>query len=265
MNTILAFVRRDAKIALSYQLSFWLPWLSIIVSVAGFNFVSKLVTPSPALGVHGRVSTYFTYVIVNVTFTVLLSSALQSFAGIIRRDQLAGTLEPILVTAPDIPLVMIASGVWSLTIAGLQVAVYVASAFAFGLQLDKVNVLSIVVFAILGIACMGAIGLIAAALVIAYKQPPPANVLVGGAASMLAGVLFPTSLLPWPLQIVSWCLPLTHALAGMRGGIAGIGLGALASDAWWLCGATVLLVPLALFVIGRAIDHARRDGTLAYY
>jgi ABC-type multidrug transport system permease subunit len=101
--------------------------------------------------------------------------------------------------------------------------------------------------------------------VIAYKQPPPANILVGGAASMLSGVLFPTTLLPWPLQIVSWCLPLTHALAGMRGGVAGVGLGALAADALWLCGATALLVPLALFAIGRAIDHARRDGTLAYY
>ncbi|GAC1408437.1 MAG: hypothetical protein NVSMB64_16680 [Candidatus Velthaea sp.] len=262
---MLAFFFRDAKIALSYPMSFWLPWVSIVIGVAGFQFVSQLVTPSATLGVHGRVSSYFAYVVVNVTFTVLLSSALQSFAGIVRRDQLAGTLEPILVAAPSVPLVIVSSGFWSLTIGGLQAVLYVVTASLFGLRLEAANALSIAVFVLLGMACMGALGLIAAAAVIAYKQPPPSNFLIGGAASMLAGVLFPTSLLPWPLQMVSWCLPLTHALAGMRGAVAGVGLRALAPDALWLAGATAILVPMSLFMLTRAIDHAQRDGTLAYY
>lgn len=265
MNTLLAFFRRDATIAFSYPLSFWLPWVSIVISVAGFHFVSQLVTPSAALGAHGRVSSYFTYVIVNLTFTVLLSSALQSFAEIIRRDQLNGTLEPILVAAPNIPLVIVASGSWSLLISALQVVLYVLTAALFGLLLGEANVITIVVFAVLGVGCMGSIGLIAAALVIAYKQQPPSNFLIGGAASMLAGMLFPVTLLPWPLQIVAWCLPLTHALAGMRGGIAGLTLQMLMPDALWLAIATALLIPISLLMVSRAIDHAKRDGTLAYY
>lgn len=265
MNTLLGFFRRDAKIALSYPMSFWLPWISIVISVAGFHFVSELVTPSAKLGVHGRVSSYFTYVIVNVTFTVLLSSALQSFAGIVRRDQVAGTIEPILVAAPSVPLVIVASGCWSLTISALQAGLYIVTAYLFGLSLGQADTLTIAVFAVLGMACMAALGLIAAAAVIAYKQAPPSNFLVGGAASMLAGVLFPAALLPWPLQIVSWCLPLTHALAGMRGGVAGASLVALAPDALWLVGATVILVPLSLMMLTHAIDRAQRNGTLAYY
>jgi ABC-type multidrug transport system permease subunit len=265
LNTALAFFRRDAKIALSYPLGFWLSWISIVISVGGFHFVSQLVTPSAKLGTHGHVSSYFTYVIVNLTFTVLLSSALQCFPDIIRRDQLNGTLEPILVAAPHIPRVIVASGFWSLFISGLQVVLYLVTASFLGLRLDETNLLTILVFALLGVGCMGALGLMAAAAVIAYKQQPPSNILIGGAAAMLAGVIFPTSLLPWPLQIVSWCLPITHALAGMRGGVAGLGLFAVASDAIWLVVATVVLVPISFYMLTHAIDQAKRDGTLAYY
>jgi ABC-type multidrug transport system permease subunit len=264
LNTALAFFRRDAKIALSYPLGFWLSWISIVISVAGFHFVSQLVTPSAKLGTHGHVSSYFTYVIVNVTFTVLLSSSLQCFADIIRRDQVSGTLEPLLVAAPHIPRVIVASGCWSLFISGLQVMLYVLTASFFGLRLGETNIVTILVFALLGVGCMSALGLMTAAAVIAYKQQPPSNFLIGGAAAMLAGMLFPTTLLPWPLQIVSWCLPLTHALAGMRGGIAGLGLHALA-DALWLAAATAVCAPLSLFMLTRALDQAKRHGTLAYY
>jgi hypothetical protein len=178
LSTALAFFRRDAKIALSYPLGFWLSWVSIMISVAGFHFVSQLVAPSAKLGANGHVSSYFTYVVVNVAFTVLLSCALQCFADIIRRDQLSGTLEPLLVGAPRVPNVMVASGCSSLFISALQVALYIATALFFGLRLDHANLLTIIVFALLGVACMGALGLMAAAAVIAYKQQPPSNFLI---------------------------------------------------------------------------------------
>ena len=64
---------------------------------------------------------------------------------------------------------------------------------------------------------------------------------------MLAVMLSPTSLLPWPLQIVSWCLPLTDALAGVRGGVSGLGLNALEPDAIGLAVTTSTLgVAIAL-------------------
>lgn len=265
MTTALAFFRRDARIALSYPLGFWLPWISIVISVVGFHFVSQLVTPSAALGEHGQVSSYFPYVIVNVTFSVLLSSALQAFASIVRRDQITGTLEPILAVAPGVSGVIAASGIWTLTISALQVALYLVTASLLGLRLGGANLLCVVTFSVLGTACMATLGLIAAAAVIAFKQAPPSNFLIGGAASMLAGVLFPTTLLPWPLQIVAWCLPLTHALAGMRAGVAGLGVSAVAGDAAWLAVATLLLIPIAIFMLTAAIERAQRDGTLAYY
>lgn len=265
MSAVLAVVRRDAKLALSYPLSFWLPWLSIVISVTGFSYVSKLVTPSQTLGIHGKTATYFTYVIVNLAFTVLLSNALQSFASMVRRDQLTGTLEQILVSATTVPVIAFSSGLWSLTLSALQVLEYLGLGWLFGLDLAGMNLPALCLFLCLGVACMASLGLIAAAVVITYKQVPPSGFLVGGAASMLAGVLFPVALLPEPLRIISWCLPLTHALAGLRGATSGADLGALAVDAIWLAAATVILIPVALLSLRWLVERARRDGTLAFY
>ena len=265
MSTALAVLRRDAKLALSYPLTFWLPWISIAISVTAFSFVSKLVAPSQTLGVHGKTATYFTYVIVNMAFTVLLSSALQSFANTVRRDQLAGTLESILVSAATVPTIAVSSGLWSLTISALQVVLYLGLGWLFGLDLRHMNLPALCVFLSLGVACMASLGLIAAAVVIAYKQAPPSGFLVGGAASMLAGVLFPVTLLPEPLRVMSWFLPLTHALAGMRGAMSGAGLADLAGDAVWLAVVTAILLPVALLTLRWLIERAREDGTLAFY
>jgi ABC-2 type transport system permease protein len=109
------------------------------------------------------------------------------------------------------------------------------------------------------------VGVMSAGIVIYSKTEPPSGLIVGGVASLLAGVLFPVALLPAPLQAVSWLLPITHALAGMRGAIAGGHFAALAGDALWLAVATVILLPLALFGFAYAINRARTDGTLAAY
>jgi ABC-2 type transport system permease protein len=265
MSVALAFLRRDFKIAFSYPAGFWLPWLSIITSVVGFYFVSKLVSPTQSLGVQGRVTTYFSYVVVNVAFSVLLSSALLSFAGIIRRDQTTGTLESILIYTPNLPYIIFCSGLWTLGLAGLQAAAYLVAGLALGLDLRHINVVSLGVFMLLGMGCMAALGMMAAAAVILYKQTPPSGFLVGGAASMLAGVMFPVALMPAPLQAISWCLPLTHALAGMRGAMSGATVTDLFADAIWLLVVTALLIPISVHVLERAIDRAKLEGTLAYY
>jgi ABC-2 type transport system permease protein len=242
-----------------------MPWVSIVVTVAGFAFVSKLVTPSRALGTNGKTADYFTYVIVNLAFTVLLSGALQSFASMIRRDQLTGTLESILVSATPVQVIAVTSGLWTLTMSVLQVLFYLGLGTFFGLDLPHTNLGALTLFLALSVACMASLGLIASAVVIAYKQAPPSGMLVGGAASLLAGVLFPVTLLPLPLRVVSWFLPLTHALAGIRGAMSGAALVDLAGDAIWLAGATAALIPLALLLLRVLIERAKRDGSLAFY
>jgi ABC-2 type transport system permease protein len=263
-NKVRATFLRDARLMFSYRLAFVLEWFAIVASVAGLWFVSKLVPSSAAFG-SGHTATYFEYAVVNVAFVTLQTAALQSFENSIRNEQVYGTLEAVLATPTSVSLVVLAAGAWAFTLAFIQVALSLAMAGLFGLDFGHVNIGSLVVFLILAIAATVPLGVIGAATIVRFKQGTPTQVVLGRASSVLAGVLFPVSLLPLWLQGASWMLPLTHALNGIRGAFQGATLRDLWPDMIWLTVATVVLLPVSLFVFRGAVARAKFDGTLGQY
>ncbi len=257
---------RDALLALRQPMGLVMRQISPAIGIAGFYFVARLVDPHRALSLDGRHAGYFAYVSVNVSFLLLQAGALQAFAQTLRYDQLVGALEPVFSVPLPAGVLVAGYGAWPLLVSVAQVAVCLAAAsYLMGLDLHATDPLSLLTFAVLSTATMAAIGIFGAAGVIAFKAVPPTNSFVGGAASLLAGTLFPTHLFPPALQFVSWCLPLTHALRGLRGAVAGESVAAVLGDALWLAVAAALLLPLSLVVLDRAVARARNDGTLAHY
>jgi ABC-2 type transport system permease protein len=265
MHKITAFLMRDARLALSYQFTFWMQFASVFTTVAGFYYMATLVHPSAKLGVNGKPLDYFTYVVVNLAFTLLMTAALQAFSQTLRRDQVAGTLEAIFVTPTSIWLIAVASGAWPLLLGILQTLTYFAVAFLFGLRFTNVDVVTLLLFLILGMTCMASLGILGGAVVVRYKQTPPSTFLVGSAAALLTGVLFPVSILPRGLQAVSWLLPMTHALNGFRAAMIGAAPSAVFNDLLWLAAASLLLAPFSLVVFARTYAATVREATLAYY
>ncbi len=265
MHVLLAFVTRDIRLALSYPMSLVMPFVSIVITVAGFAYMARLVNPAAPLQSSGHQVGYFTYVVINLAFMLLLTSALQSVAQSLRRDQYAGTLEAMFATRIHYGFITVGSGLWPMLLGIVQVAFYFLIAGLFGLRLHDVNIGALALFTLLGVACMSALGIVAAAVVIRFKQSPPSALFVGGGAVLLTGVLFPIRLLPVPLQIVSWLLPMTHALNGFRAAMLGESLSLVAPDLIWLAVATALLLPVSALVFTRWIEQAKFDGTLAAY
>lgn len=261
-----AIVARDVRLSVLYPLNFWLPWISIAVTVLGFWFVSKMIPASAHLGFGGSHGGYFDYVVVNVAFFSLQATALQSFSDAIRRDQLRGTLEAMLVTPTPLPLLVLASGIWPFAITLAQIAWYFFLAMAvFGMRLWHANIAMTCLFLALIITSSVPFGVFGAAAIMRFKQGGPTNFLVGGAASLLSGVLFPIALFPPPLQWASWMLPITHGLAGVRASLHGAGWDTVRGDALWLALASAILLPISLIAFAKAVRRAKFDGTLAEY
>jgi ABC-type multidrug transport system permease subunit len=82
---------------------------------------------------------------------------------------------------------------------------------------------------------------------------------------LFAGVYVPVTSLPPALQAIGWCLPITHALNGLRAAVAGQSVMQVSSDLFWLSIATMVLLPLSLLVFNHAVKLAKIDGTLAGY
>ena len=260
-----AIVQRDARLQYAYVLSFWLGWAGIVGQALTFYFISKLVGPSAAFGVNGRVVPYFDYVAVNLAFVRFQAAALGSFQRSVRGEQLMGTLEAILSTPTSLSLLVVSSGVWPALLTATQVALFLAVAWGLGLDLRHVELITLAVFLALTVLATTPIGILAAAAIMALKQEPPTGFLVGGIASLLGGVLFPIDKLPPALQKLSWCLPVTHSLAGIRAAFGGASLTATAGEALWLAVAAAVLLPLSLALFARAVRRAKHDGTLGEY
>jgi ABC-2 type transport system permease protein len=262
-----AIYKRDRRLALSYDMAFIIQWLQIIIQIISFFFIATLI---PRKGIHfGLVGSidYFSYVVVNLAFARFQLTALQSFQTAIRGDQMLGTLEVVMATPTTLPTIVLSTGLWGFTLTLMQVLVALGTGMLLGLHLS-VNFLTTLVFVVLTIACMSPLGVMAASTIMTFKQNAPTQFVAGSAASLLGGVLYPVSKLPLWLQKVSWCLPITHSLEGIRAGLlenVPLSNPVVAGDAWWLLAATAILMPLSLYIFARSVSLARRDGTLGHY
>jgi ABC-2 type transport system permease protein len=256
---------RDARIALAYPMSFCSSWISLLGAAVTFYFISKLVGPSSAFGIGGRVVPYFDYVALNLAFVRFQNVAIHSYQQAMRGAQMLGTVEAMLVTPTGLPLLVLSSGLWAFALTIAQIVFFLGAAALLGLNLSHVDVAATVAFLILTVLAMSPIGVLSAASIMTFKQEAPTALLVGGAASLLGGVLFPVSRLPSALQALSWLLPLTHSLNGLRGAVEGATFWQLRGDALWLSCLTLALLPISLYVFARAVRRAKIDGTLGDY
>jgi ABC-2 type transport system permease protein len=263
-----AIYKRDSRIAFSYDLAFIVQWMQIVVQVIGFYFMGKL-----GLGRGGHIAALtggdiFTYWLINLGFARFQLTAVQAFQTAMRGDQMLGTLECVLVTPTGLPTVVLSTGLWGFTLTAMQCLLYVILGALLGVNFLHTNLLTTLVFVLLTIGCMSPLGVMAAATIMTFKQNAPTQFVAGSAANLLGGVLFPVAMLPHWLQLISWCLPITHSLEGIRLAVvrgASLADPTVAQDALWLLVATAILMPISLLVFRRAVELARRDGTLGHY
>jgi ABC-2 type transport system permease protein len=253
---------RDARLAVSYRLSFALQWLGVAAGAVTLWFTGRLVAPSAEFGPSG---TYFAYALVNVAFLQLESAALTGCERVIRNDQVYGTLETILATPTSLAVVAIGSTAWAFAFAFIQIACYLGFGALLGLRLEHVQPLVLGAFVLLAVGATVPLGIASAATVMVFKQGAPLQFLFARLTPILAGVLFPIALLPGWLQGVSWFLPMTHVLGGIRGAVNGVPFAQLLPDAVWLAAAACALLPIALVAFRVAVARAKFDGTLGHY
>jgi ABC-2 type transport system permease protein len=110
------------------------------------------------------------------------------------------------------------------------------------------------------------VGILASALVLAFRTTGPLPGLVLSVSGLLGGVYFPPDVVPSWLRWVSWFVPLTYGLRSIRRSLlGGAPLSASAFDLAVLAVAIVVLMTVSLAAFGWALRYAKRVGTLAQY
>jgi ABC-2 type transport system permease protein len=254
---------KDLKVDASYRLSFIVGHATVVFSVVVFYFVSRVVSPGGAVGAPDE---YFRFLVVGLAVGALIEQTVRAAIDAARRDQVQGTLEAI-ASLPVGPLALGAGWVLYPTLdCVLSIAIMVCAALPLGLWGADPSVGPLVVAVVLTVVLFCGLGLIGAALVVAFQQGAGALTLGLSALAVISGGLFPTTVMPEWLQAIASVSPLKHALDAVRAtGVDGAGFAEAGGSLLALAAFAVVVVPAGAAALSAGLVFARRRGTLGKY
>lgn len=264
---VLAFVKRDILIQMSYRLFFFLQFLGIFFSVLTFYFIAKMIGDATIPYLESYGGDYFSFVLIGIAFESYLRIGLSSFSESIRSEQMMGTLEAMLVTPTKVDTIIISSSLWTYIFATFRILIYIVlGVFLFGVNMDNANIFATIIILILTIIYLSSLGIISASFIMIFKKGDPINWVFVSVSALFGGVFYPITVLPFWLQIFSYLLPITYSLRGMRHALLqGYSLWALSPDILALVVFSIMLLPLSILCFRSAVRKAQMEGSLAKY
>ena len=263
----LAFLWRDFINEASYKFAFFLQFVGILVSIITYFFLSKLLGDIgvPYLKPYG--GNYFSFILIGVAFFSYLRISIDGISKSIREGQMLGTLEALLVTQTGIPTIIISSSLYSFIFASFKVAVYLLlGVFVFGVNMGNANFAGALLILFLTIISFSSFGIISASFVMVLKRGDPISSIFTSVSGILGGLYYPVSILPGWLQKMSYLLPVTYSLEGMRLALLqGYSLRELMPNIVALLLFSTIMLSLSIFIFGYAVKKAKIDGTLTQY
>lgn len=260
LSPVLAFVRRDFQIALSYRAPFLFDVLGAFFVVFEYYFLAKIVPGTSTTG------DYFGFVVTGVVVTIFLVSGASVIATNVRQEQVQGTLEGILSAGLRLSTLSFGLSAYPMIAGAIRAALYALLATTLGARVPGANWGLAVVAMTIGSVSFVALGLMTVGLVLVFRQAAGAVGWLLGVATLLAGVVFPLDLLPGWLRFLSGLSAATWTLQTTRN--------ALLEGASWTSesGPLLLLMVMAVAYAGLAsvalsfgLRHAQRNGSLSQY
>lgn len=258
-----AFLRVDFIEELNYPVSALMHVVGAIAPLIPFFFISELVGDSPRVG-----GDYLTFTVVGLGATTMMTVGVMGYGGRLQDALQRGTLETFLIEPVRWTTLPVAMNQWH-ALLGLFMSLLV---FGFGVllgaNLETSELGLVMVIAILGVISAATIGIISAAVLLLTLKSAVVIRIYTLASSILAGSLFSIDQLPGWLKPLSYLLPHTYVINGMRS--------ALMSDPGTfnlrpttailaLLTFNIIVLPMALFLFGRTLSLSRRIGGLGAY
>jgi ABC-2 type transport system permease protein len=267
MSKLLAFIKRDFLVRISYRLNLLLSLVGVFGSVLMFYFIGKTFsgTMSPYLQRYG--GDYFPYVLVGIAVSNFVTVGLSALSSQVRSAQVEGTLEALLTTPTSIYTVLIGNSLWNFLSALTSAAALIAAGFLLArIGVAALQATAALLILLLTFLAFLSIGMLSASFVIVFKRGDPIAYLFGWSSFLFGSVLFPVEVLPSPLPQLSKLLPITHAAKAIRELLlARASPQAVLPSVLNLCLFIAIAGPAGVLFFRFAVYRARRDGSLVQY
>jgi len=264
---LLAFLKKDFLITLSYRFAVLLHFFGMFVWLFMFYFIGQTFTGSISPHLERYGGSYFAYVLVGIAVSSFVSVGLESFAEEVRGAQVEGTLEALLSTPTSIYTILVGNSLWSFAVSLVVSILFLAGGCLFlGLQILPLNAAAALVVLATTFLAFLAIGMLSAGFIMIFKQGNPVGALFGTSSYFLGGVLFPVEVLPEPFQWAAAFLPTTHAVKALRELLlAQVAVAEILPILGNLGLFVAVTAPVGIAFFRYAVRRAKRDGSLTQY
>jgi ABC-2 type transport system permease protein len=267
MGRLSAFARRDLLTAWSYRTAFISDVFSLGFQIVLFYFLGRLVDPATLPQYGGRPTTYLEFAAVGIVLGAFMGLGMSKTSTALRQEQLAGTLESLLMTPVRPWVIQLGMASYDLLYVPLRTALFLgALAVTLNVSFELAGVPAALLLLVVFIPFVWGLGMIGAAAILTFKRGGGLVGIVATAISITSGAYFPLALLPGWIRPVAEANPVGLAFEGTRQALLG---GAGVDEVLWDVGVITLWAILAL-VVGQlagtlALARERRRGTLIIY
>jgi ABC-2 type transport system permease protein len=266
VKKILAFMRASWLNASSYRVSMVLSLVGIVGTVVPVYFIAKALQPLMSDAIRGEGSQYFAFLLVGSAAFLFIPLAVKALPTTLTASITSGTMEAVVGTATSMPVMLMGMMGYSFAWLLVRVGLMLAAGWVLGATIDWVQLPFAMLLLFLIILAYVPIGLIAAAMYLAFRTAGPLPSAVIVVSSLLGGVYYPTHVVPSWLENISAAIPLTYGLRALRQVLLeGASLASVRSDVGILLLMTAVLFAGAIWIFSAAMNYARRTGSLSYY
>lgn len=254
------------RTALSYRVRFVMSLFSIVVMIVPLYFVSRALQPvmAPVIvteGVH-----YFAFVTLGLFATNVVQSSLTAFPDSVRADLNSGFFEAVVSTPTGAGAVAVGLSGYSILRNTLRGAILVLAGAVLGINLVWSRLPEAFIIVILIVLAHFGIGLIAGALVIAFRTHGAIPQVVLLLSGLLGGVYYPTSVIPSWIERMSDAVPLAYGLRALRHTLLdGQGIQMVLDDLSILLTFATVLLATGAMAYRASLHYARQAGSLSQY
>jgi ABC-2 type transport system permease protein len=262
-----AFVRRDFLVAWSYRLAFASEWASLVLQAFMFYFVGLMVDETVLPEYGGSPATYMEFVAVGIALGTFMQLALSRVATGIRNEQVAGTLESLLMTPTASATIQVGTVVYDLIYIPVRTVVFlVLVAVGFGLHFEADGLLPAAAVLLAFIPFVWGIGIATAGGILTYRGATAFTGFGLTVLTLFSGAYFPLTLLPDWVERLAAVNPVAIAIEGMRQPLlGGTGWSETAVDVLTLLPFAVASLAVGITVFRLALRRERRRGSLGLY
>ena len=252
--------------AKSYRLALFLQVAGIIVMAVPTFFVARALQPTMAGAISAEADQYFAFVLVGTVALLLTAAGMTTLQSTIASGISTGYFEALLMTRSPLPSILAGLTSYGLLLTAVRSGVLMAAGAVLGARIGWGNSLQALVILGVLVATYWGIGLVAAALVIAFRTSGPLLPAMSTLSVLFGGVYYPVSVIPSWLGVIAKATPLAYGLRGLRRVLLqGDGLTSVWPDLAILTLMGVITLTVGALSVKAALRYARRVGTLGTY